>query len=493
MHLKNCDIYIAITTYDRKEDFQALIGDIAREANGKSIHIHVYDDASPEPYAIGTGYDLTRYGKNHSKPGYWSIMNDVFRDAQLWKFKYFFFLQDDCRLTEGFFDRAIEEYEAIPDKNKATLCTFTPQSIYERTMWTTRKATDVVHNGRYFIKCNYVDCIFMCPQETLRLLNFKIDAVPASRFTNKVISSGVGQQLTLKLTRLQRGMYCAWSSLISAHSNKSKMNEEERKKNPLTPIERENTPQIPLSELLTYKKEKVTVGIASIKSREQSLQKTIHSLIDQVDHIHVYLNDYETVPQYLQNNPKITFYLGKIYKDRGDTGKFYALATVDEGYFFSCDDDLIYPHNYVDNTVDYLKSVNNAVIATYHGAILNNGMLNNYYRDRKQVHYSNFQRNAIPVHIGGTGVMAFHIRTFRPDISLFTYPNMADIWVGIQAQERNIPIMCAPRPMKWIKAEEIPMEETIYGSKSNHDIQTQILNEWKKSNGDFILSVPVIQ
>ncbi len=486
--IRTTEIYIAITTYDRPNDLKALLEDIYRESRGKDVHIHVYDDASPVDNSVDNRYDLTKYSQNHGKKGYWSIMNDVFRDAETWKFKYLFFLQDDCRLSEGFFNAAIDEYEAIGDSNKATLCTFTPQSVYTRTMWSTRKAEDVVFRDRTFINCHYVDCIFMCPRDTLRLFGFKVEPVPITRFANnKVISSGVGQQLTLRLMKARRTMYCAWSSLVSAHSNKSKMNEEERKKNPLTPILRELEPPMMLSELLTFKKDVVTVGIASIKSREKSLEKTVRSLIDQADAIHVYLNDYDAVPAYLQNNDKITFYLGKIYKDRGDVGKYYAIDKVDDGYYFSCDDDLIYPPNYVAKTIEFLKSVNNQAIATYHGALLKDGILNNYYRDRKQVHYSNFQRVGLPVHIGGTGVMAFHVKVFRPDLSKFKYPNMADIWIGIQAQERNIPIICAPRNLHWIKAEDIPVNETIYGSKSNHDIQTQVLNEWKQKHGEFKL------
>lgn len=485
--MKSTDIYIAITTYDRPEDLRLLLDDISRETIGKNVHIHVYDDCSPMGNSENMKYDYTRYSNNHGKQRYWSIMNDVFRDAETWNFKYFFFLQDDCRLAEGFLDLAIQEFNNIGDTNKATLCTFTPQSVYERVMWSTQKAKDVEYGDRKYIKSNYVDCIFMCPRETLRLLNFKVEPIPLTRFSNKIISSGVGQQLTLRLMKLKKTMWCAYSSLIISHSNDSKMNTEERRKNPLNPLVREQEAPIVLSEILSFKKEPVTVGIASIKSREHILQKVIQSLINQVNSIHVYLNDYDTVPQFLQDNPKVTFYLGKIYKDRGDTGKYFAINKVEEGYFFSCDDDLIYPDDYVERTVEFLKSHNNKVIASYHGVLLNSGILNNYYRDRKQIHYSRFQRLELPIHIGGTGVMAFHVRTFRPDLTRFIYPNMADVWVGIQAQEKIVPILCAPRPMNWIKSEEIPTSETIYGSKKNHDIQTQVLNQWKDVHGEFKL------
>ncbi len=480
---RTANIYVAITTYNRPKELEALISDVARELKGTSYHVRVYDDASDE--RVYVPYDCVYYSKNNGKQGYWRIMNAVFRDAQEWNFKYFFFLQDDCRLSKGFFDHAIQEFEAIEDPNKATMCTFTPESIYDRVMWSTNKAQDIVFSGSKFIKCNYVDCIFMCPRTTLQMLSFKMDMVPPARFSNNNISSGVGQQITARLIRLRKTMYCAWSSLVISHSNDSKMNKEERKKNPLTPLIREREKVFVLSDLLKNIKEKVTVGIASIKSREQCLYLTVACLLDQVDEMHIYLNDYDHVPKFLENEPKIKFYLGKIYKDRGDTAKYYALDKCEEGYYFSCDDDLVYPHDYVEKTIKFLKEHDNKVIATYHGAILKRGKLNNYYRDRKQIHYSNFQRSSIPVNIGGTGVMAFHVNEFRPDTKKFLYPNMADVWVGIQAQEKDIPILCAPRILNWIKSQDVPPSETIYGSKSNHDLQTEVINNFKSEHGEF--------
>jgi hypothetical protein len=45
------------------------------------------------------------------------------------------------------------------------------------------------------------------------------------------------------------------------------------------------------------------------------------------------------------------------------------------------------------------------------------------------------------VEFGGTGVMCWHTSTFRADLSQFERRNMADIWVGIQAFQKQVPIM----------------------------------------------------
>ena len=85
---------------------------------------------------------------------------------------------------------------------------------------------------------------------------------------------------------------------------------------------------------------KVTVSIATIPSRKEALKATINSLINQVDKIHVYLNNYEKIPNCLTYNSyklktqglkKIEYFRSQDYEDLGDVGKFYWGAII-KGY-----------------------------------------------------------------------------------------------------------------------------------------------------------------
>ena len=100
---------------------------------------------------------------------------------------------------------------------------------------------------------------------------------------------------------------------------------------------------------------KVTVSIATIPSRKEALKITIDSLINQVDKIYIYLNNYEEIPNYLTYNSyklktqglkKIEYFRSQNYKDLGDVGKFHCVGII-KGYHFTCDDDIIYPDNYI--------------------------------------------------------------------------------------------------------------------------------------------------
>lgn len=465
-----------MTTHNRPLSLSILLNQINEYSKCYETVIAIYDDASA--YAT---LDICRdtntkvnyyvgYGVNRGKKEYWKTIHEIFQRASDHEFDYFFLLQDDCELIEDFFTKAIEEYEAIKDPNKASLCTFTPTTVYDRYMWSKNKATDVSYGGRKFIKCNYVDCIFMCPRSTLELLDFTIHTIDPSRFVMRNVSSGVGQQITERLLRSRKTLFCAYSSLITDHSNDSKMNYSERKKNPLFPLIRENKYE---------PRDPVYVGIASIPERVEQLEQVINSLIDQVDFIFVYLNNYSYIPSFL-NHEKIQAILGTAYAgDIGDAGKFWFADTLHNVYYFSCDDDIIYPPDYVDVTVSAIEKTHRKAIVSYHGAILNPTPIENYYKDRIQCHFMIAQEKDVYVHVGGTGVMAYHTDLLKLDVIVdFPEKNMADIWVGLKAQELKIPIICLKHEYKWLKmCMGIEKEKTIYGSKKNHDIQTKVVNE----------------
>ena len=206
-------IHIAITTFERERELKKLIDDIQREKGDNEISIFVYDDHSQFNYRM-VGVEWFRFPFNNGKQGYWRVIDRVFQDASQHQFDYFFLLQDDCELTPDFFNETIRQWELIDDPKKVTYCTFTPTNVYSRIMWG-GKAEDVEFNGQKFIKGNYVDCIFMCPRNTLERLQFRILPMSLDWDRNPNQSSGVGMQMTTRFQKLKRNMYTAYSSKVS--------------------------------------------------------------------------------------------------------------------------------------------------------------------------------------------------------------------------------------------------------------------------------------
>src|ERR1700751_3970405 len=110
--------------------------------------------------------------------------------------------------------------------------------------------------------------------------------------------------------------------------------------------------------------DKITVTIATQKSRKSSLMETIISLEEQTirpSEIRIYANDYDI--------GKIGgFYSGFDHPlgDIADNGKFYEADKVD-GYHLTCDDDLIYPKDYIEKIINGIENNNRKAVVGFHG------------------------------------------------------------------------------------------------------------------------------
>lgn len=214
----------------------------------------------------------------------------------------------------------------------------------------------------------------------------------------------------------------------------------------------------------------VKVGIASLVERKEQLIKTIDSLINQVDEIHVCLNNYLEPPY---EHEKVTFF----YSDNvfGDAGKFLGLKDF-EGYYFSCDDDLIYPPTYIQDTIPQIDMYG---VVSYHGRSFREYPILNYHktvgcvRNRCLAEYKYTE----PVDFGGTGVMGFRTDLFKPPFNIFKEKNMADIFVSCYAKEQGMRIWGLKHTADYFTYQPVP--NTIYDSRVNNcDIETRYVNKY---------------
>lgn len=217
-------------------------------------------------------------------------------------------------------------------------------------------------------------------------------------------------------------------------------------------------------------KELVVCGIATLKNRKAALEDTISSLLPQVDVIYIYQNDYKDISG-IFSDPKIVVISAlDTGIDMGDAGKFYRLSAFRNCYYFSCDDDLIYPKNYVDKMLSYLKLYDNKVICSCHGRVMLKNPIS-YYKDKSVVyHFEKENEEPRGVHFGGTGVMAFHTSILDVNFNFFRSANMADVWVGLFSKENNIPITVIPHASKWIEhSDKFDIGTTIFRSTSKKE------------------------
>ena len=219
--------------------------------------------------------------------------------------------------------------------------------------------------------------------------------------------------------------------------------------------------------------ERIVVNVASYK-RTESLIRTLESIINQCDEINVALNDHymEEIPDFLHHKKINLFFTDNSI---GDAFKFLNLEKVD-GYYFSIDDDLIYPPTYVSDTIKRCKEFNNKKVVTYHGRNFSSFPISSYYRSASERYACLTKvKNDVKVQFGGTGVMCFHTSLIKIPIDYFKNANMADVWIGKYCIENNIEIICLKHDEGYIKY--IPQKSTIYNEESKSDkIQTDLVN-----------------
>ena len=220
----------------------------------------------------------------------------------------------------------------------------------------------------------------------------------------------------------------------------------------------------------------ITANIASVPDREEQLIKTIDSLINQVDQINLCLNNYTKNP-YIHHKVNVVFSDNK----HGDAGKFMFVEACDDNtYYFSCDDDLIYPENYIH---EGCKLIDQYKIISYHGRTFLKYPIESYYRTPAIRHQCLATTTTTePVHIAGTGVMGFNTKYFKPPFSIFKEKNMSDIWIGCYAKELGLNIWAIKHLSTYFKYQTVP--NTIHEAKvDNCSYETQIVNECFMKHG----------
>ena len=210
----------------------------------------------------------------------------------------------------------------------------------------------------------------------------------------------------------------------------------------------------------------VTINIATIPERESLLINTIKSLYDQADRINIWLNNYRSIPLWLSDT-KINHHA--TFNNVGDAGKFGFKA---KGFIFSCDDDIIYPPDYVKKMMDRID--NN--IVTIHGKIFRPPIKSFYHDSWNKYRLDQELAEDQIIQIPGTGVMAYHSDTITFDRKDFKKKNMADIFVGIKAKQCNVSVICVKHKKDWVTLQHV--DDSIWHRSHQSDYwQTKLINE----------------
>lgn len=232
----------------------------------------------------------------------------------------------------------------------------------------------------------------------------------------------------------------------------------------------------------------IYAGLATIPTRHRTLESVVNSLLAQVDRLFVVLNGFVSVPDFLSRE-RITVIRSQDIGDLRDNSKLFGLyCFMGDAHYVTCDDDIVYPDDYVKTLVDAIEKYGRKCVVGVHGAIYGAG--SRHFRDRLLLHFEEALEEDLPVNVLGTGTVAFHTSTYRPDYLRFRATGMVDLMVAEQLSTSGVPCLSISRRPDFIRAAAHGKEMmTLYNetrvAESPHDILVRT-HEWSLSTAKVL-------
>ena len=202
-------------------------------------------------------------------------------------------------------------------------------------------------------------------------------------------------------------------------------------------------------------------------SRVDSLKQVVESILPQCEKLGVYLNEYRSVPEFL-NDPRIVIARSQDHGDQKDNGKFFFVEQSDFKYYATIDDDINYPKDYVSRLLRQLKFVGDSDAVGVHGFLLPEEV-SSITSNRHVFHFGEAAAFLTPASVLGTGTTIFNREKWNLKFSEFGQPGMADVWFAIAAKKRAANLWAIPRPKSWMSAIAQPTSFENESSASLYD------------------------
>jgi hypothetical protein len=225
----------------------------------------------------------------------------------------------------------------------------------------------------------------------------------------------------------------------------------------------------------------VVVCLATVRERRRALVDVLASLCPQCDDVRVYVHGYQKPHKGLQRFP-VTLAWGWEHGDRAAADKFWwAPGLPDNAYLLTCDDDLVYPADYVRRMVDAVEFYGRRRVVAAHGVNWHPRPIRNYHRDRFIFHFNRHVCADVPVHVPGTGCMAYHTSLWTVTPDDLPWRRGVDLGVALKAQREGIGCTVIGHDAGWIRlAPHADQGRSIFaeGSRTGAPDLAEAVNAW---------------
>lgn len=218
----------------------------------------------------------------------------------------------------------------------------------------------------------------------------------------------------------------------------------------------------------------IVAGMATMPRRAELLKNALTVVLPQVDELHLFLDRFEDVPAHAQHE-KIRIYRSQDHGDLRANGKLLGLtAAPRDAIYFTMDDDIAYPANYVARMSAHLARYDFNVALGVHGLTLY-PPINRYLESRRSTPRSKPLRIDRAVHFLGTDTAVFPAWRADFDVRQWDAFNMVDLMFGREMARRKIPRVIISRPRSWVHDVAPDDGHSIYAQLKIDDSRQTIL------------------
>ena len=216
--------------------------------------------------------------------------------------------------------------------------------------------------------------------------------------------------------------------------------------------------------------------IATMPTRIEGFERSLNSMLAQVDRVFVYLDNFQSVPAFLNDNPKISVFRAEELGNYHASSRLLALGQLNSPcVLLPFDDDIVYPPDYAATLVSALGINGGRAIVGVHGRIFRPPH-KSYVRDVVTVHFSSELPATIHVHELGGGTCAFLSDRLSLDVARWPSTEMDDILLAIEAQKRSLPRIAIKRPENWLQPILQNQEDSLWKKAQQDDaIQSKLM------------------
>lgn len=220
---------------------------------------------------------------------------------------------------------------------------------------------------------------------------------------------------------------------------------------------------------LSLHSRRVVAGMATMPSRRRTFPAALSSVLNQVDHVYLYLDGHTDVPAPAKDDPRITSILSAQMPGLHGNGKFIGLLLdPSDCLYLGTDDDIAYPPDYVSRLRAGLVACSGRAIVGYHGCVFARPFVS-YRQSRRVRSFDQGLDRTRPVDLLGSGTVMFDTRALRFDVREWADVNVVDLNLAIEAAKARLPLVCLERAHGYIRPLATDQPDSVYTALKRDD------------------------